>query len=93
MLIGVLSRALAPYVKSILGVDISEHMANQYNKRVSDQGIPPEEMRAVAADLKGTEDELDGRKFDVIVVGVHSSCIPVDALRGGVTVHYGISSF
>lgn len=78
-----MSRALAPYTKSIVGVDISEHMVNQYNKRVSDQGIPPEEMRAVAADLKGTEDELDGRKFDVVIVGGHPDPAFINSLRCG----------
>lgn len=36
--------------------------------RVSNQGIPPEEMSAVCAELKGQEGELDGLKFDVVVV-------------------------
>lgn len=43
-------------------------MVDQYNKRVNDQGIPPEEMRAVAMELKGSDNELDGAKFDVIIV-------------------------
>ena len=39
-----------------------------YNVRVNQQGISPEEMRAIRAALKGEEGELDGAKFDVIVV-------------------------
>ncbi|KAH7874442.1 S-adenosyl-L-methionine-dependent methyltransferase [Lentinula edodes] len=41
------SRVLAPYVKSIVGVDISQEMVDRYNKRVENQGIPREEMRAI----------------------------------------------
>jgi len=50
-----------------VGVDISEAMVKQYNRRVEDQGIPPEEMQAFCTELKGTAEELDGVKFDVIV--------------------------
>jgi len=65
---GLVSRELAPYTKSILGVDISQGMVDQFNKRVENQGIPPEEMRAIAVELKGdSDDELGGAKFDVIV--------------------------
>jgi len=39
----------------------------QYNQRVENQGIPPEEMQAICIELKGTAEELDGVKFDVIV--------------------------
>ncbi|GAW08786.1 S-adenosyl-L-methionine-dependent methyltransferase [Lentinula edodes] len=44
---GLNSRVLAPYVKSIVGVDISQEMVDRYNKRVENQGIPHEEMRAI----------------------------------------------
>lgn len=64
---GLVSRCLAPYTKKIVGVDISQGMVNQYNLRVSNQGIPPEEMQAVRIELKGEEGELDSIKFDVIV--------------------------
>lgn len=43
-------------------------MVNQFNKRVENQGITPDEMRAVCIELNGEEGELDGAKFDVIVV-------------------------
>ena len=43
-------------------------MVDQYNTRVSNQGIPGEEMHAVCADLQGTADELDGEKFDLVIV-------------------------
>ena len=43
-------------------------MVDRYNLSVSNQGIPPEEMRAVCAELRGRDEELDGLKFDVITV-------------------------
>ncbi|KAF8894799.1 S-adenosyl-L-methionine-dependent methyltransferase [Infundibulicybe gibba] len=53
---GHVSRQLAPYTKSIIGVDISQRM-----------GVSPDEMRAVCAELRGEDHELGGAKFDVIV--------------------------
>lgn len=64
---GMISRALCPSVKSILGVDISDRMVEQYNVRASNQGLLPEEMKAVCQDLRGTDEELGGARFDVIV--------------------------
>ncbi|KAH8100334.1 S-adenosyl-L-methionine-dependent methyltransferase [Cristinia sonorae] len=65
---GLTSRELSPYVKTIVGVDISQAMIDLFNLRVANQGIPPEEMRAVKIELKGEEGELDGAKFDLIIV-------------------------
>jgi SAM-dependent methyltransferase len=65
---GLISRQLAPHAKSIIGVDISQGMVDQYNLRVWNQGIPAEEMRAVCVELKGVQGELDDLKFDAIVV-------------------------
>ena len=39
-----------------------------YNKRANQQGIPPEEMKAVRVMLKGEEHELEGAKFNLIIV-------------------------
>ncbi|KAF8177625.1 S-adenosyl-L-methionine-dependent methyltransferase [Pholiota molesta] len=64
--IGLTSRELAPYAKTIVGVDISQAAVDVFNAAVADQGIAPEEMRAVCAELKGAEGELDGLTFDVI---------------------------
>ncbi|KAJ7169438.1 hypothetical protein C8R46DRAFT_1088751 [Mycena filopes] len=41
-------------------------MVDNFAERIRNQGILPEEMRVVCADLKGTDSELDGQKFDVI---------------------------
>lgn len=67
--LGLISRELCPYVKSIVGVDISRGMVDQFNLRAFNQGIPPEEMKAVCFDLKREAHELCGTKFNVIVVG------------------------
>ncbi|KAG6831248.1 hypothetical protein H0H87_005814, partial [Tephrocybe sp. NHM501043] len=65
---GLVSRQLAPYAKRIVGVDISQGMVDQFNLRVGNQGIAPEEMQAVCVELKGEDGELGDEKFDVIVV-------------------------
>ena len=60
------SQQVIPYAKSILGVDISQGMVDLYNKTGKKEGF--EGMKAVLAHLKGEEGELDGQKFDVILV-------------------------
>jgi len=65
--VGLISMELAPYAKSIVGVDITQALVDNYNQRVEHQGVSPDEMRAVCSHLKGEEGELDGLKFDVIV--------------------------
>ena len=48
-------------------------MVDRYNLSVSNQGIQPAEMRAVCAELRGRDEELEelgGLKFDVITVCV-----------------------
>ncbi|KAF9009516.1 S-adenosyl-L-methionine-dependent methyltransferase [Cyathus striatus] len=64
---GLVSREIAPYVKSIVGVDISQGVVNIFNEQFVKQGYPPENFYAIQADLKGEEGELDGKKFDVII--------------------------
>ncbi|KAF0548843.1 S-adenosyl-L-methionine-dependent methyltransferase [Gigaspora margarita] len=65
---GLVSQDLCTHVKSILGVDLSQNMVNEYNKKVWQQGIDKEEMQAICLELKESEgDQLNGRKFDLIV--------------------------
>ncbi|KAJ1310570.1 hypothetical protein OPQ81_007299 [Rhizoctonia solani] len=68
---GMISRNLIPYSKKIIGVDISSKSVDFYNERTTKQGIPPEEMRAICADLtergKGDNDVFGGVEFDAIV--------------------------
>ncbi|KAJ7684439.1 S-adenosyl-L-methionine-dependent methyltransferase [Mycena polygramma] len=64
---GVVARRLAPHCKTVVGVDISQGMVDEFNKGAQNHGIPIAQMRAVRADLKGDEAELEGIKFDVVM--------------------------
>jgi len=64
---GLVSGNLAPYVKSILGVDISQGVVDLFNKRFADKDADQERFRAIRIELKGEEGELDNEKFDVII--------------------------
>lgn len=64
---GLMSRHLAPLSKSVLGVDISQGVVDVYNEEVSKAGIDTSKMRAIVKDITGAPDELEGRRFDVIV--------------------------
>ncbi|KAJ7491093.1 S-adenosyl-L-methionine-dependent methyltransferase [Mycena latifolia] len=64
---GIVSRRLAAHCKTLVGVDISQGMVDQFNKGVESHGIPSEQMRAVRVELKGEDTELEGMKFDVII--------------------------
>jgi len=55
-----------------VGVDISQGAVDIYNETVSNQGLSPDEMRAVCAELKGEAGELDDLKFDVVAVSISS---------------------
>ncbi|KAK0492078.1 S-adenosyl-L-methionine-dependent methyltransferase [Armillaria luteobubalina] len=78
---GLMSMQLAPCCKSILGIDISQGMVDQYNTRVHNQGIPPEDMRARCIELEGEETELDGLKFDVCAMAYHHLPFPQETTR------------
>ncbi|KAI0688437.1 S-adenosyl-L-methionine-dependent methyltransferase [Cerioporus squamosus] len=65
--IGLVSEPLSQYVKSIVGVDISQASVDRYNAQAARLGYGPEKMRAACAELKGEPGELDGAKFDVVV--------------------------
>ena len=68
---GLVSKEIAPYAKSILGVDVSQEMVDLYNKTGEEEDFSG--MKAVRAELKGEDGELDGQKFDVIVVSTAPS--------------------
>lgn len=60
---GLMSRRLAPSVKSIVGIDISPVTIDQYNLRAGDANI-----KGVCVELKGESGDLNDQKFDVITV-------------------------
>ena len=89
-----MSKEIIPYVKSILGVDVSQGMVDLYNETGEMEGFSG--MKAVCADLKGEYGELDGQKFDVIIVSVALSGRGViqpslTTVVGSVTWHITIS--
>ncbi|KAK1231983.1 hypothetical protein PQX77_004879 [Marasmius sp. AFHP31] len=56
---------LVPHAKTILGVDVSSGMVDEFNKNVKKWGLGEDgNISAIHANL--TEGGLDGRKFDII---------------------------
>ncbi|KAE9394884.1 S-adenosyl-L-methionine-dependent methyltransferase [Gymnopus androsaceus JB14] len=62
---GITTRSYTSYVKSVLGVDVSEKMLDQYMKQAEAKGFA-DKMSCVCIELKGAEGELDKAQFDVI---------------------------
>ncbi|KAJ4000212.1 S-adenosyl-L-methionine-dependent methyltransferase [Lentinula boryana] len=69
------SRVLASHVKTIIGADISQEMVDRYNKRVANQGISEEEMRAVC---------IPGELLDDTSVDQEEHNLQLKKLLGGV---------
>ncbi|KAL5600518.1 hypothetical protein FOVSG1_008330 [Fusarium oxysporum f. sp. vasinfectum] len=72
---GVASRALAPYVSIVRGIDISSKMVEQYNMLAEASGFSSDKMRAVHGDIMNPEaspspelDTPDFNDFDLIVM-------------------------
>ncbi|PPR00203.1 hypothetical protein CVT24_004906 [Panaeolus cyanescens] len=63
---GTLARELAPYAKSIVGVDISQGAIDAFNTKAANAGFSPDVIRGVCTELKGEEGELDGANFDLV---------------------------
>ena len=68
--LGLVSGSLAPYVKSILGVDISQGVVDIFNKRFADKEADQKRFRAIRAELKGDDGELENEKFHLIIVSI-----------------------
>ena len=65
-------------MKSVVGVDISQASVDHFNAQAAKQGLELDEMRAVCAELKGEPGELDGLKFDVVVVSARMPAVRCD---------------
>lgn len=63
-----MSRHLAPYCKEILGADISDGMVEAYNKNAQASEVTKNKIKAIRLELKGDDEELDGKRFDFITV-------------------------
>lgn len=76
---GLVSEVLAPYVKQIIGVDISQAMVDLYNQKVYNQGIPTEEMAAYCLDIcddNVKHDHFSRDYFDAAVVSMAYHHLP-----------------
>lgn len=79
---GLLSQNLAPHARSIVGIDIAPEMVALYNDKVSNQGIPFEEMHAVVGNLITEKTALSGYKFDIAVNSL--SLHHIDDIEGAI---------
>ena len=68
--VGLITKELLPHVKAVLGVDLSEGVVDVYDRRYAEQGLSSDVAHAITTEITGAEGELDGRKFDVIIVCV-----------------------
>lgn len=60
---GLVSQHIASHVKFILGVDTSEGMIKEFNMKCFNQGIKPDEMKAVCVDLTTGNDSLSSEQL------------------------------
>ncbi|GJE90584.1 S-adenosyl-L-methionine-dependent methyltransferase [Phanerochaete sordida] len=76
---GLVAFELAPHVRTLLGVDISDGMAARFNARAAELGLA-HKARAVVAALTGAPGELDGQQFDVVLCSMayHHLAAPAD---------------
>ncbi|PBK90792.1 S-adenosyl-L-methionine-dependent methyltransferase [Armillaria gallica] len=63
---GLIEKDLVAHCKYIQGVDISPGMVDKYNKTAETLGVSSK-MSAIACELKGVSEEVEGRKFDVVL--------------------------
>ena len=69
---GLLAAQLAPVTKETIGVDISQGMVDFFNEKAKKLvGFASGKMRGYCQELKLDGEELDGRRFDLVVVGIN----------------------
>jgi len=76
---GLMSQQLAPHCKEILGCDNDAKAVELYNTAALNQGLAPEEMRAICVDPSAGGGVLQGKKFDVILASQIFHHVPVIA--------------
>lgn len=64
---GLISRAIFPGVRSVVGVDVSPVSIEIYNSTAREKGIAADEMRGIVLDIDRDAGELAGASFDVVV--------------------------
>ncbi|KAG8938724.1 hypothetical protein FRC03_006983 [Tulasnella sp. 419] len=67
---GLVSINLVPYVKEVIGVDISEAMVEKYNEKASLNEVSAKKMKAVLLDISKDKEGLGGKKFDAIIPAI-----------------------
>ncbi|KAK7053147.1 hypothetical protein VNI00_003766 [Paramarasmius palmivorus] len=61
------STLMAPHCKSILGVDISTGMVDEFNRNIERWGLDKNQLHALRADIEDAQGtELEGKTFDII---------------------------
>jgi maleate cis-trans isomerase len=72
---GLISWRMEPYIKSVVGVDISQAMVDIYNTRVKKENIDPEKMYAFRGEITEGLTQLGDVKVDVVTVRMISSIV------------------
>lgn len=72
-----MAKVLAPHCKSILGVDISQSMVDQFNSMAKESALE-DKLVAIRADLSSDDvpQSLQGKEFDVIFVSLLMASLP-----------------
>ncbi|KAI1613327.1 S-adenosyl-L-methionine-dependent methyltransferase [Exophiala viscosa] len=71
---GTASKALAPYVTQIVGLDLSENMVSEYNKYARSMSFDPQKMQAYRHNLLDETDkpptDVELANFDVAIISM-----------------------
>lgn len=59
---------LAPFVKKVVGVDVSQGMLDVFTERAAASGIATGKISTVRAELTDVPSKLGGQRFDVVLV-------------------------
>ena len=65
---------LAPFVKKVVGVDVSQGMLDVFTERAVAAGIAAGKISTVRAELTDAPSKLGGERFDVVLVRPISLC-------------------
>ena len=66
-MIGLVAEKIAPHVKSLLGVDVSDQAIELFTERFKQPGTNSE-AKAILLDIETSQEGLEGKKFDLIYV-------------------------
>lgn len=72
MILGLVAKDILPYVKDLVGIDISAALVERCNQRFKEEGAG-EGSYAIAANIERDDGVLADRKFDLVYVSAISS--------------------